>query len=343
MNSKITVLLCTVRPDNGYIEHPEWRVLDKVAADLAKQTFKDFELIVVDGVPRKECPDEPTSEALPYGAWPVAFELGGYFNTRRVRPRDTLWTRNHKVAICAYRNTGLIHARGELVVNLDDCCELPPIYLEAFWRGWSKHRVCFSALWPERHEESGRVKPLSTLVPVGGRPNCWRPNVYGFGSYPLKTALELNGYDEAYDGGQGLEDADWSLRLYRAGVKMAHIRVPGFSLHSQSAHDPRAIDPEMPLGKCCNPAWWVEQQLRDVQVANVAELWTGANAPFLRKLVGPCELLNKDDTCAYHNGTVPCAYLSRGWPRELSAEAEAFLKEPPVFNLKELRKAAAGD
>lgn len=329
MNPKITVLLCTVRPDNGYIEHPEWGTRSKICDDLEVQTFKDFELIIVDGVPRENGKD---LWCLKNGAlvW-------------RIPPRDTLWTRNHKVAICAYRNTGLIHARGELVVNLDDCCELPPRYLEAFWHAWNKYKTCLAMTWPESGDwrTPGRVH-APPGAGVSGRPGDWRPPIYGFGSYPLATALDLNGYDEAYDGGQGLEDADWSLRLYRAGVKFVLFHIPGFRIHAQSGHDPRAIDSDKPLEKCCNPAFWVQQQLRNTQVANTAACWgyDSLDAPygFREKLVGPCELLNDNDTCKFHNGLNPCAYLSLGFPRERTAMAEAFLREPPIFDLKELRK-----
>jgi len=318
----ITVLLCTVRPDNGYVEHPEWHTIGKVVEDLADQTFQDFELVVVDGISRV---DSPIPYPTPEGRFPVGVgALVGLFERRRVHPRPTFWTRHKKVAISTYRNTGLIHAKGELIVNLDDCCELPKNYLEAFAYAWQKYKTCLVMTWPG----DGR--------PTRGRVN--RPNsIYGFGSYPLQAAIELNGYDEAYDGGQGLEDVDWGNRLLAYGVSMSWLQIPGFKLHHQGPHDPRAIDLAHPIVKCCNTAWHVQRD-REVQVANLPELW---NEPTVAHLVGPCFLLRADGSCEHHHGTVPCAYLDRGWPKERSELCKEFVENKanwPIFDLRAERE-----
>jgi glycosyltransferase involved in cell wall biosynthesis len=149
MAPKITVLLCTVRPDQGYIEHPEWHVIGKVVEDLSKQTFTDFELVVVDGLYQRDhvawkpaavggaylWPHDETAAVV--GEWHI---LDG-FQLTWLPPKPNLWVRNKKVAISTYRNTGIAAARGELIVNLDDCCELPPDYLEHFWSAWSRHKA----------------------------------------------------------------------------------------------------------------------------------------------------------------------------------------------------------
>jgi len=46
MTPKITVLLCTVRDDQGYQDHPEWHTIGKVVEDLSRQTFQDFDIIL---------------------------------------------------------------------------------------------------------------------------------------------------------------------------------------------------------------------------------------------------------------------------------------------------------
>lgn len=300
----ITVLLCTVRPDKGYLEKPNWHILGKVVDDLNKQTFRDFELIVVDGVPQR--PGDPMGHAK--------------FDCKRVPPRDTLWTRNRKVAISTYRNTGLSHARGELVVNLDDCCELPEIFLEVYARAWEKYRVCAAMTWPE----SGDCRSIGRVDRPG--------SIFGFGSYPLVTALDLNGYDEAYDGGQGLEDVDWSTRCFMHGVQQALVRVPGFLIHPQTAHDPMAIDLKQPFVKCCNSAWQAQRVKRSVMVANVKELWEHGE---VGSLVGPCKYLARDGTCDHHGNVRACAYMGRGWVEEFHPLCAKFLEEEnwPVIDL----------
>lgn len=309
---KITVLLCTVRPDEGYIEHPEWSTIGKVVGDLGQQTFQDFELVIVDGVDGRR--------------GTVRFGVQPYEIRYHSGPRDTYWTRHRKVAISAYRNTGLMHARGELVVNIDDCCELPPDYLETFWHVYKQYGICLAMLWPEQGDQrpEGRV----------GYDNI----VHGFGSYPLELAIQLNGYDESYDGGQGLEDINWGMRLYHAGLKMGLQHIPGFKIHSQSAHDSRAIDIEDPIVKCCNTAH--EKAMRNLNVtANTS--WALGD---LQELCStPCFLLGGGGTCgAAWAGGRACAYLDKGWPQEVEHPLwEGFLGDKrnwPNFNLREMRE-----
>lgn len=339
LDPKITVLLCTVRPDRGYVEHPEWHTLGKVIADLSLQTFKDFELLVVDGLwgnrdglgVTDRIPTNLAQGTLvePFIRWQADSRARGEFSDLRagwLPPRDTLWTLNHKVAICAYRNTGLIHARGELVVNLDDCCELPPNYLESFWYAWSKHKVCLAATWPE----SGDSRPAGVVTGPG--------QVYGFGSYPLEAAVAVNGYDEAYDGGQGLEDADWSTRLYNAGVKMALARFPGFLIHAQSAHDPRVIDPKEPIVKCCNLSWDLQRNSLWTRIVNTPEMWSGSGGKArLQRLLGPCFLL-RAGRCGFHSYNNTCPYLEAGFADRLHPLAAKLFEEPPIFDLATSRR-----
>lgn len=308
----ISVLLCTVRDSHAYIEQPEWHTLGKVVEDLSQQTFKDFELIIVDGISERQSDNWQFAEVA----------------TTRVPPRETLWTRNKKVAISTYRNTGIALARGELIVNLDDCCELPPNYLEAFARAWTQHGVALAALWPE----SGDSRPAGVVQAPG--------YVFGFGSYPLELALKLNGYDEAYDGGQGLEDVDWSTRCFQAGLKQGLFHIEGFRIHPQSAHDMRAIDVEQPLAKCCNLAYYTQRIQHPVTVANVKSLYRSPVR--LESLVGPCHLLRDESLCGYHNDGRGCPYLNRDWVRQRSALQEEFLQHEnwPVVSLREEREKA---
>lgn len=323
---KLSVLLCTVRPDHGYLNRPDLHTLTTVCDDLAAQTYKNFELIIVDGI----------WEHRP------GYVTDSYnFDIKHVPPRDTIWTRNKKVAICTYRNTGLSWARGELVVNLDDCCRLPPMYLEVFAKAYFEHQVCAAMTWPSRNDSRlpGRVL----------RPG----QVFGFGSYAMSAALTLNGYDEAYDGAQGLEDADWSTRLFHIGMPMVLVDIPGFDILPQTGHDSRAIDAS-PLARCCNASWQTQRVWRQVARANDPRLWEGVQGrEALERLVGPCRYLittrgpdvnldtgDIDDTavsytCKHHG--LACPYIDRGFVLQRTELQEQFLKEPPVFDLKKAR------
>jgi hypothetical protein len=318
----ISVLLCTVRPDAGYINHPEWGTLQKVVDDLNLQSFKDFELVIVDGL-RDQRKDAPLAT----------------FRVTWVSPTPSFWTAHRKVAISRYRNSGIAHCNGELIVNLDDCCELPVNYLEYFAHAWTKHRVCLSPCWPESGDSRrrGRVaaiqQALHPSVPGSELRPC--PGVYGFGSYPREVALSLNGYNEWFDGAQALEDYEWSTRLCQVGVQMALEEIPGFRIHAQSAHDPSVIDPDEPIVKCCNPAWWAARvwKKNEAIVANlpydndVAEL-----------LVGPCALL-EGTKCMHHLCSVECGYINRGFVTERHPLAwEGVQAERFGFKLAELRR-----
>lgn len=300
----ISVLLCTVRTLGAYREQPDWHPIGKVVEDLSLQTTKDFELIVVDGSYEKH---------KDYVA-----SLNPGFPIVHVPPKQNIWTRNKMVAICAYRNTGIAKARGDLIVNLDDCCRLPNMYVETFEQGWLQHHICAAMTWPNRGD--------CRMPQLVRRPG----EVFGFGSYPRAVALALNGYDEAFDGSQGLEDADWSTRLYHAGVKMALISLPGFDILPQSGHPSAVIDPGEPFVKCCNTAWQGQRVWRQVRRANDKDLWTPQALAFVGG--GPCQLL-RGETCAHHG--MPCAYIRRKWVMERHPLVEEWMREPPAFDLKE--------
>lgn len=305
---KISVLLCTVRDEQGaYTAHPEWGCVEKVLRDLDKQTFRDFEVVIVDGVTSR-CPKR-TQYNLGFNGTPGP-------RVKHLPPTQrSPWVRGKHVAICAYRNTGIAAATGELIVNLDDCCELPPEFLRAFWHCWSNHRTCLAMRWPE----NGDTRAQGVVTQPG--------MVYGFGSYPLRAALQLNGYNEAFDGGQGLEDGEWSTRLFRHGVRMMLAAIPGFRLHDQSGHSTEAIGTR-PIVKCCNQAWHASQVQRQLQVANRAEDWPRA---WTRQLIGPCHLYS-DGICLHHpGGHTKCAFPMLA--TQADSVAVQVLNEPPVLDL----------
>jgi len=168
--------------------------------------------------------------------------------------------------------------------------------------------------------------------------------VYGFGSYPLDAALNLNGYDLSFDGSMYLEDIEWGVRLFDAGVKQDLFWMNGFCLEEQTPHSLEAISKKEPIVKCCNPAYQMAKVVRNQTVANKAELWTREH---IQKLLAPCAWLTKDDKCMHHNGMVTCAYLKSS-TFEVDGTAHSFAKEthpiamqmfdePPVTDLKQLR------
>lgn len=314
----ISVLLTTVR-EFGYREHPDWDAVGKVIDDLAQQTYNEFELVVVDGL-------YPARRAdVARWATPVPFEIV------HVPPRLTLWTRHRKVAISTYRNTGLAYCRGELVVNLDDCCVLPKTYLAVFAKAWKEHGLCAAMTWPRR----GDSRAVGRVTQPG--------LVYGFGSYPLAAVEQLNGYDEAYDGSQGLEDVDWSTRLWHAGVEQVLVAIDGFDILPQTGHDPRAVDDKEPLARCCNQSWQTQRVWRQVKQANRAGLWRDPEA--IERLVGPCRYAMLADKqapaiiiCKHHQQR--CPYVDQGFVLTRTGLHEELIANPPVWDYAQAKAEA---
>ncbi len=312
----VSLILCTVRESNAYAQHPEWDVLGRVITDLEAQVdAPPFELVIVDGLYEKRPFYDSTSKLV--RADPGMQRI----SVRHVPPRaGSPWVRMKKVAISAYRNTGIAASRGELIINLDDCCCLPPDFVSTFWRSWHERGVAAAMCWPQR----GDLRTPGMVTRPG--------SVYGFGSYPRELALELNGYDEAYDGGQGLEDMDWSTRLHLSGLQQALVDIPGFDIADQTGHSPRAIDVARPVVKCCNAAWQLERVRRRVMIANQPALWSRAA---LEALVGPCPHLH-GEMCGHHGDRQRCAYLGVGFATALDPEAAVVFDEPPVLDLRAL-------
>jgi len=343
MNPKITVLMITVRPDAAYLEHPDWHVIGKVVEDLNAQTFKDFELVVVDGLFQYNNNGITEDFRYPDGKG-ISDSLGkANFPYHRRPPKANLWTRNRKCCISNYRNTGLSWAHGELIVNIDDCCHLPPLYLELMWKAWSTKQICLSATWPlngdQRIPRNDIINPDRVYVQ---KYPAMRGQVFGYGSYPLELALQLNGYDEAYDGAMYLEDIDWGCRLHDGGLKMHFAYIPAFRLYDQCRHDSRVINLDHPVVKCCNAAYQTNQIWRTCSTVNTPDLWTTET---LNRLLGPCYYMAENQMCMHWNGRLICEYVKeqhldengKSFALERNELAAKIFDEPPVRDLKKER------
>jgi hypothetical protein len=150
-----------------------------------------------------------------------------------IPPKPCRWqgparlTRSDYFAVSNARNTGLIVARGDRVIFVDDCCVVD--------EGWLERHLS----WPG-HGVAGAYRTYQRVLVEGGRvvggdfgPSGWadarratcptpcRTNggwAYGLNhSFPLEAALRANGYDEMYDGQAGSEDCDAGIRFERAG------------------------------------------------------------------------------------------------------------------------------
>ena len=83
--------------------------LDVLVSGLLRQAFKDFELVLVDGV-KNSRPDVFSGRDIP-------------FHVTHVEPIGNPFPVN---SFCRYANTGIVHARGDVVLFLTDYTWLPP-------------------------------------------------------------------------------------------------------------------------------------------------------------------------------------------------------------------------
>lgn len=233
----ISVIMPTARDDYPIIGQPELHYLKPTMKSLANQTFKDFELILVDALQSNRDYD---FSKLPFEVKHVPMHPGHRF-----------WLDRKRWSVCGALNTGIIHAEGELIVRIDDCSEFGSDFLQRFWDGYqsgyfplamhTRYRDGQQAYYNEDYRKKGydfaREEPDRKFIldkvydegdPVrdtrwsivesrGGRmigPAQW---FYGYSSFSLEAALKVNGFNELFDGDKGQEDQEMGLRLSMAG------------------------------------------------------------------------------------------------------------------------------
>jgi len=214
---RISVIIPTIR----------YGWLDILYNGFGNQQFKDFELIIIDDVPfdrSKEFEEYASKHGI---------------ITKYLKSKPPYWKANHMISNA--RNTGLIHADGELIVFIDDYTFVKPEFLQQHWDVYSKGQYTLVGqlihviyvppqsrpkdlsvlpLNPERSGIDGAVRLWRDERANGGCRPCdggwfWTSNA----SAPLYKIVEVNGFDEEYDGGTAGEDMDLGFRLERVGCR----------------------------------------------------------------------------------------------------------------------------
>ncbi len=257
---KISVILPTNRPSGPmYGLH-----------GLSKQTFpqEDFELIIVDDYPEdRSTLIVDTSKLL------------GLENVLALKSKPHYWRSNRLISNA--RNTALIHAKGELVVFLDDYCWIRPRWLDKHWETYKKSpytmvgamraveytpnvydgldRLPTPEISAEDSEQTingmdwvtekqkERRRELSVYGATDTRGvqdvrNCGGGWFYSCNAAaPLRKLVEVNGFDEEYDL-TSEEDIDLGLRLTRVKCKFWYRPDPDCTVFHM---DHREIDRKM--------------------------------------------------------------------------------------------------
>lgn len=123
---EITVLMTTARGDHTLIGMPNIHIFELPLETLKRQTFKDFEFIVVDSLYEKR-KNYFKKVDLP-------------FPVKHVPPKSSPWIDRGMCHIANDWNTGIIHAEGELIVRMDDWTK-PAVFSTGVYDG---HQVTYS-------------------------------------------------------------------------------------------------------------------------------------------------------------------------------------------------------
>lgn len=231
---KISVILPTIRPSG----------IEIALIGLSKQTMPqdDFELIIVDDYPGHEKEDAIRT-----------MQGHGIKNAKWMRSKPSHWRTNAPIA-CA-RNTGLIHAEGELCVFIDDFTWVRPRFLEGHWRTFEQDRCPIGAVTSVEYSENPPAD-LSTL-PVRYGDRRWQgamqreemkdahPGWFftSNASAPLDKIIEVNGFWEIMDLTRE-EDVVMGLALERVGCKFWFKADPDMMAFHMCHDDPKLDHPK---------------------------------------------------------------------------------------------------
>lgn len=299
----------TARGDYPISAFPELHQFEYFMKGLREQTFKDFEVVIADVM--------HYTRADYFVNHPESFPI------KHVPIKPNVWTPRGYTAICATKNTCLLYAQGEIVVFTDDCSTFPPHYLQEIVDkiepklGISNHYECYTG---------------DKLVSNDNRPEGLIHNVWGNVALPLEVFLNVNGYNEMFDGSRGLEDCEFSHRVYCSGIKWYLLKTAAiFQTHGEG--DRSLYPTQRKLGpRCCRLAEQLSYtHRRHITAANLAP-YSEDELSFLRQ----CDNITEEDHhCPFTNNK--CFWSHRVSPEE-QKDFELYRHPSLTFNLREQRK-----
>jgi GT2 family glycosyltransferase len=189
------------------------KILANCLDHLGRQTYTDFEIVVVDSSDNYE-----TKELL--FSWPSVCYL-------------SIWDGRNNMP--AARNLGLSSAQGDVVAFIDDDCMVFPDWLENIISGYSideKIGGVGGSIIDERftnlqHNVVGTVFDDGTVIQNFLKENHKNLMVewLGGGNMSFRRSIlnNLGGFDQNYTGNNSYEDVDISARVRKAGYKLLFV------------------------------------------------------------------------------------------------------------------------
>jgi len=347
----ISIILPTARDNYSIIGCPDLHIFQPTIESLKIQSFKDFELIIIDAIYERRSKtfqgELYYSDKLPFPIKHIPIDQNHRF-----------WRDNRRWNVCGTLNTGIIHANGELLVRVDDCSEFDRDFLKRFWEGYQSgyfpcamhirylngkpsrlnkeylekgieyakmDKEARHATLKKLYGEDGLIRDsrYDFVKKEGGRkigPHEW---YYGYSSVSLEAALKVNGYDELFDGTKSLEDSDMGSRLWMAGYANKFLLDIDHQV-IEHEHGPIALDLVdtniKPIK--CNYAIYLRNRERKISRANTEKL-TKHDIEFIRT-----ESLKP-----------PCSPTPNFYDSDCAGEQfNKWIQNQPIFDLREERK-----
>jgi hypothetical protein len=219
---KLSLMIHTASTDNFLQLQGIRSYFDALIANLRTQTFQDFEFIYVDTYHEEnQARFSRVIAGLPFQVKHVP-----------VHKDHRYWYDRGHCYIAAAKNTGILHADGELLVTCDDAEFFQPHFLQGYWEHYRGGHYAHALHKRLRSIERSPEYPLPRF-PVSGdtyvNDHRWeyvRDGLYihqhgslcfAGTSFSLNDALLLNGYNERMDGCKSLDDCDFGNRLRLLG------------------------------------------------------------------------------------------------------------------------------
>lgn len=226
---RISIIIPTIRSG---------KLVDFQLPSFAKQTFpkEKFEIVIVD-----DCPISRKDQIENFGR-------SNGLNIKWMRSKKPYYRSNASIG-CA-RNTGLIHAEGDLIIFIDDFSYIKPKYLEKVWDVYrNKHKTShIGPVMRLEHREPPYTDNIDSHI-IGKDPRRKKcPCLCGWfftsnASAPLESIIKVNGFWEIADLTRE-EDVLMGLSLDRVGRKFCFSDDPDMAVYHMT-HDAHA----MPTGK----------------------------------------------------------------------------------------------
>jgi glycosyltransferase involved in cell wall biosynthesis len=228
---KMSIIIPTIRSE---------KMIDFQLPSFAKQTFprEEFEIIIID-----DCSIDRRGQIEEFGR-------ASNTNIKWMQSKKPYYRSNANIG-CA-RNTGLIYAKGELIVFIDDFSVVRHKYLESVWSVYNQDRS-FSHIGPVisveyqenppeninelkiRHTDPRSTKGKSSRIGHKLR-ECKSEWTYTSNvSVPIKDIIKINGFWEIADLTRE-EDVLMGLALGRIGRKFCFVNSIDISAYHMT-HD----------------------------------------------------------------------------------------------------------